>query len=319
MFRVSTVLLCVLFCTVMFVSSCKKDQTVDSVTVQTGPNPIDSTQIDTTITGCNLHESLCDKRYNEVVYVTTHNAFNYESGPNPFQLPNQSVTISQQLADGVRGLMIDVHLYNGTEQQFIGHPFVYHSFSALGEEPFVSNLDEIRTFLLENPKQVVTIILECYVTVDLIEWAVQQAQIEQLLFSKNPTSDWPTLQTMIDSNQRLVIFSDCNDGSALDWYHYVWDYCVETEFSNSEISDFTCDFNRGDPGNDLFILNHFLTDPVFGTGDKTRSEEANANPYILSRAQECQATTGKLPNFLTVDFHDIGDVFEAVDSLNGVY
>ena len=42
------------------------------------------------------------------------------------------------------------------------------------------------------------------------------------------------------------------------------------------------------------------------------------NPFFLDRAQRCQQESGRLPNFVTVDFYSIGDVFEVVDALNGV-
>ena len=72
---------------------------------------------------CNGSFQLCDKKYNEVAFLTTHNAFN--SSEDNFQFPNQTHNILNQLNAGVRGLMIDVYDNNGT-------PMVYHSFSILG-------------------------------------------------------------------------------------------------------------------------------------------------------------------------------------------
>ena len=55
---------------------------------------------------CNGSVNLCSKQYNEVAYLTTHNAFN--SDEDGLLFPNQSNNIASQLNDGVRGLMIDV-------------------------------------------------------------------------------------------------------------------------------------------------------------------------------------------------------------------
>jgi PKD repeat protein len=96
----------------------------------------------------------------------------------------------------------------------------------------------------------------------------------------------------------------------------MWDYCVETDYANNSQADFSCDFNRGDSVNSLFILNHFITNPLTGTGELDSSIVANSNPYFITRANQCMTEKGKLPNFLTVDFYDVGDVFSTKDQLN---
>ena len=93
---------------------------------------------------------------------------------------------------------------------------------------------------------------------------------------------------------------------------------VETHYSNNDITDFSCDFNRGDSINDLFILNHFVTNSVLGTGMETESEEANSNPFFINRALQCWQEKSKFPNFVTVDFVELGDAKLVVDQLNGI-
>ena len=56
---------------------------------------------------CNGYESLCAKKYNEVAYLTTHNA--YSSFEDGFYLLNQNLNISSQLSQGVRAFMLDVY------------------------------------------------------------------------------------------------------------------------------------------------------------------------------------------------------------------
>ncbi|MEI6766159.1 MAG: phosphatidylinositol-specific phospholipase C domain-containing protein [Bacteroidota bacterium] len=259
---------------------------------------------------CNGYPSLCGKRYNEVSYLTTHNAYN--AAENNFQLPNQNFGITRQLNDGVRALMIDVH-------NLLGTAVVYHSVPILGTATFASVLNEIKTFLDNNPDEVVTIILESYVTSSTIETSLTDAGLMPYAFAKDTSAVWPTLQEMIDSGKRLVLFSDVNDGTAgQDWYLYVWDYAVETPFSITDINQFDCSFNRGDSTNDLFILNHFISDAVTGTGSTSQAAVANANPFLINRAQQCMQSTGKLPNFVTVDFYELGNTLDAVNTLNGV-
>ena len=90
----------------------------------------------------------------------------------------------------------------------------------------------------------------------------------------------------------------------------------ETPFSLTFfVSGFTCEDLRGEPGNDLFILNHFLTRTI---GHPSFAELVNFDPFFVERARECEAFHGRIPNFVTVDYHEIGDVFEVVAALNGL-
>jgi hypothetical protein len=257
---------------------------------------------------CNGSLDLCSKKYNEVAYLTTHNAFN--SDQDGLLFPNQTYNIASQLNDGVRGLMIDVY-------DFFGTPTAYHSVFALGTIPLSDILNDIKTFLDNNPNEIVTIILECYVTANDIEDEINQSGLSSYLYTHNTV--WPTLQNMIDNDNRLVIFTDVDDASSSqNWYHYVWDYAVETHYSVGTINDFTCDFNRGDPLNDLFILNHFVTDATLGYGLYNESNDVNSNPFFINRALDCQTQTNKFPNFVTIDYYELGDGLAVVDQLNGV-
>jgi len=257
---------------------------------------------------CNGSLDLCAKTYNEVSYLTTHNAFN--SNEDGLLFPNQTYNITSQLNDGVRGLMIDVYNHFGTLT-------AYHSIFALGTIPLSDIFHDIKIFLDNNPNEIITIILECYVTANEIESEINQSGLSNYLYSHN--SIWPTLQNMINNDNRLVIFSDVDDASiSQNWYHYIWDYVVETNYSVNNINDFTCNFNRGNPSNDLFILNHFVTDANLGYGLYNESNNVNANPFFINRALDCQNHTNKLPNFVTIDYYELGDGLSVVDELNRI-
>ena len=101
---------------------------------------------------CNGSDDLCDKRYNEVAYLTTHNSFN--SSQDGFLFPNHNTNIKAQLNFGVRAFMIDVYDVNGES-------VVYHGYSFLGSKPLSTYLDTIKYFLETNPNEIITLILEC--------------------------------------------------------------------------------------------------------------------------------------------------------------
>jgi len=250
------------------------------------------------------------KRYDETAFLTTHNSFNSEEGN--FQMPNQTYSISNQLNDGVRALMIDVYDNNGI-------PTVYHGYSFLGSIPLSSNLAEIKTFLDNNTTEIVTIIFECYVSADMIEQTIIDAGLYDYLFEKNELLPWSTLEEMITTNKRLVVFTDVNDASEQQkWYHYIWEYAVETHFSVQSTDEFTCEYNRGVPENDLFIFNHFITSNL-GVGNINQATIANSNPFFIDRINSCIAENEKFPNFITVDFYETGNCCEVVNTLNDMY
>jgi len=253
---------------------------------------------------CNGAPELCDRRFDQVAYATTHNAMsNVENG---FAGPNQQYGVTRQLEDGVRGFMLDTH-YSGPNVALC------HSFCVLGERPLVDTLIEIREFLEREPYEVVSIIFESYVSAADTQAVFSAAGLLPYVHAQAVADPWPTLRDMIAADKRLVVFTD-SGGGTYPWYHHVWNYAFETHYSFAAPADLSCTPNRGNPANGLFILNHFLTQ-IFGSA--ALAEQINHNPLFIDRAQACSAANAALPNFVTVDFYDIGDVLAVVDELNG--
>ncbi|HTM19926.1 MAG TPA: hypothetical protein VL172_05450 [Kofleriaceae bacterium] len=256
---------------------------------------------------CNGAVELCGRRFDEVSYPTTHNAMSTED--EGFINPNQYYGIERQLADGVRGLMLDLH------EDADGVVSLCHGTCLLGVRDAIDGLRAIRGFLEDHRGEVVTIIFESYVTADQVAEVFADSGLDRLVHAQAPGEPWPTLRELIEADERLIAFTDADGGGAYDWYMDVWAHAWETDYAAREVTDFSCDMNRGVAGNPLFIFNHFLTrtKPVPDEADTT-----NADPFLVDRAQECQAASGSLPNFVTVDFYSVGDLFEAVRILNGL-
>ncbi|MBM4242972.1 MAG: hypothetical protein FJ148_04050 [Deltaproteobacteria bacterium] len=254
---------------------------------------------------CNGAPELCDRRYDEVSYATTHNAMS--NAEDAFGGPNQQYAVTRQLADGVRGLMLDTH-YDA------GQTMLCHAFCVLGKRPLVATLTDIREFLDSHPYEIVSIIFESYVSANDTRIAFEAAGLAPNLHTQPVAAPWPTLREMIAADRRLVVFTD-SQGGTYGWYHDVWSYAFETHYSFATPADLSCTPNRGNPANRLFILNHFLTQ-IFGS--PMLAEQINHNPLFIDRAGACAAANAALPNFVTVDFHDIGDTLQVVDALNGL-
>ncbi|CAA0094028.1 Uncharacterised protein [Halioglobus japonicus] len=271
-----------------------------------------------TISGCNGEQSLCNRSYDQVRYVTTHNAMS--SSMDGWVGPNQNLDVPAQLQAGVRGLMLDLHRA-GNKNQFdaIQVPdadpddsFLCHSVCALGKQPLAEGLAEVREFLDNNPGAVITFIFESYLSHELTANAFDEAELTPYTYVHTGEA-WPTLGQMIDAGTRLVVLQDTSEDPMYPWLMNVWSHAFETHYSALTPEDFSCDVNRGTTSNDLFIFNHFLTD-VFGAPEL--AEQVNHNPYLLNRINECEAFHGVPGNFITVDYVDIGDAVSAVKTLN---
>jgi hypothetical protein len=259
---------------------------------------------------CNGFRELCDRAFDAVAYATTHNAMsNAEDG---FLGPNQQYAVRRQLDDGVRGLMLDLWYFDG--DVVLCHAGDVIPCDRFGMRPLVDGLADIKAFLDQHPNEIVSIIFESYVTEADVEADFIASGLTAYVHSQPATAPWPTLRALIEADKRLIVFTD-DSGAALSWHHYVWDYAWETHFSFDDPADFSCTINRGAMSNGLFILNHFLTRLL---GSPLLADMVNHNPLFIDRAVQCQTDSGRLPNFVTVDFYDIGDLFAVVDELNGV-
>ena len=250
-----------------------------------------------------------DKPYSGAVFLTTHNAFN--SKFDGFVRPNQINPVAIQLIDGVRGLMLDVYMLDGIPQ-------LYHGYSQLGHKPLIDVMNDIKTFMDAQPNAIITIQFENYVDNIEIVKVFDQAGLTSYVHTQAQDQEWPTLRQMISNGKRLVIFCENKNGTSVPWIHYVWDYDVETNYDNKSRSDFSFSFNRGDPSNRLFTLNHFIGAIGIGTGIEDSAAAINSYAYLYNRAYQAYVQTGKIPNFIAVDFYDRGEPMRVVDQLNAM-
>ena len=78
----------------------------------------------------------------------------------------------------------------------------------------------------------------------------------------------------------------------------------------------TCEPNRGTSGAPLFLVNHWVnTDPV---PRPSNAAVVNAYDALLRRARTCQRLRGQPPSLLAIDFYRRGDIFDVVETLNGL-
>ncbi|MBW2316773.1 MAG: hypothetical protein JRH10_21635 [Deltaproteobacteria bacterium] len=274
---------------------------------------------------CNGDMTLCDRRFDQVAYPTTHNGFSaLQDGFDPLAA-NHTSGMRQQLIDGVRGFMLDTHYDLGNT--WLCHSSCFLGSTLLGRIDLVEGLGWIDTHLRENPGSVVTIILESYISEADTEAAFVASGLIDHVHSQTPGQPWPTLREMIRNGRRLVVLTG-DSSASLPWHHYMWTHAFETDY-NFSVFDYTLEFlvdlmfsvegcavNRGTSASPLFILNHFITATA---GHPTLAAAVNFEPDLGDRALLCGGLYSRVPNFITVDYYEVGDLLAATARVNAAF
>ncbi|MEL7369896.1 MAG: hypothetical protein AAFN74_13340 [Myxococcota bacterium] len=258
---------------------------------------------------CNGHLALCDRPYNEVVFPGTHNSFSARSYGFFMVSANHDTGLTEQLEAGVRVFLLDVTYNEGTTA-------LCHGPCLFGALPHADGLREIVDFLDTHPREVLTIIYQDDAGAADIVRDLETSGLADMVYAHTPGQRWPTLGEMIDANTRLVVTAE-SQGPPPEWFHHVWELTWDTPFTWMSIDAMNCDLNRGQLGNDLFLVNHWVNDAA-NLPDASQAAEVNALDVLLARVEQCQSEHGRLPNFLAIDWWEQGDLFEAVDRLNGL-
>ncbi|KAF6751921.1 PLC-like phosphodiesterase [Ephemerocybe angulata] len=282
-------------------------------------------------TVCNGRSELCDRRYGNTTFLTAHNSFGFSS--NPLALArNQEVDVQSQLNLGARTLQGQAHLENGQLR------FCHTNCLLFDGGLVVDYLKTVKAFLDANPFEVFTFI---FTNPDMASipgvWKpiFDEAGITPLAYVP-PTrpmkrNDWPTLRELIDSNKRVIVFLDAGaDGSAggvvdfiLPQFQMIW----EDPFSPKD-SNFPCKIDRtaGPLSNDehLHLINHNLNVDILPgssevlVSDYAHAPRTNGQTSILAHANGCAPLSqGRAPNFVLLDFVNVGEGKKTVDRLNG--
>ncbi len=283
---------------------------------------------------CNGSTRLCDRPYNDVTYLTSHNAM--ASSDRGFLGANQDPDLTAQLDNGVRGLMLDLHYWTTPEEAapylasldpqtakvlsplvttLQPRPGVWlcHDVCQFGADPAISQLRTVGDWMRDHPDEVVTLILQDDVSASDVREVVAAAGLDPLLATPPaPGAPWPTLGQMIDSGHTLVVFTQdaaFSEGAIRN----VYDYTAETPYAARTSADLSCDPGRGPASAPLFLVNNWISR---GLPTRAGALSVNSRGFLLDRITRCQAIRGLHATFVAVDFAQVGDPLRVVDLLN---
>jgi hypothetical protein len=285
---------------------------------------------------CNGSPALCERRYNQVSYLTSHNAM--ASSDRGFIGADQDPSITGQLDNGVRALMLDLHYWTTPEQAapfvasldprtksawapltraFQPHPGVWlcHNVCQLGADSAISQLQDLRDWLRNHPDDVVSLILQDDIWAADVQSTLRRAGLDSMLAT--PPTDgqpWPTLGQMIAQHHTLVAFTQNAELTTGTVRNFYW-LAAETPYAAQTVKALTCNQGRGPVSAPLFLVNNWLT-----TAAPSRSAALRVNneAFLLARVERCQQQRGMRANFVAVDFTQIGQPLDVIDALNAL-
>ncbi|KAJ5549824.1 hypothetical protein N7535_002233 [Penicillium sp. DV-2018c] len=292
-------------------------------------------------TACNNSPDLCSKSYGEITHLGAHDSpFVRDETTGNSLAGDQYYDTLTQLSAGVRLVTAQVH--NSNSQWRLCHT----TCSLLDAGRLRDWLKDIKGWLDDNPNEVVTILLvnSDNASASDLDTEFTAANITDYAYTPEGTGTsapktWPTLETMISKNKRLVVFVAPIDTSSEHSYLLdEWSYIFETPYDIVSPSNFTCEVDRPSQYKDnsasalsanlLPFMNHFLYSSDLALLDieypnasyvATTNAASGGVGNLGSRASACKkAWGGRQPTFILVDFFNRGPAIETVDHLNGV-
>ncbi|PPQ97679.1 hypothetical protein CVT26_001862, partial [Gymnopilus dilepis] len=280
---------------------------------------------------CNGHAELCDRKYGNVTFLGSHDSFAFSG--NPFALARtQEVDLLTQLGDGVRLLQAQSHMNNGKLH------FCHGTCGLFDGGSVEDYLTKVKYFLDRHPNEVMTLIFTNPENQNVSKvWKpifdktgiTDMAYVPpQAVMSRD---DWPTLGEMISSGKRVVVFLDkgaeTRTDPAVDFilpqFQMVWE-----DVYDPTNAAFPCKVDRTAgplaPSQQLSLINHNLNANIFPIGrgilipDRLNSPKTNSVNSILMHAGHCASyVQERNPNFVLLDYVNVGQGLEAVNRLNG--
>lgn len=290
-------------------------------------------------TACNNSPDLCNKKYNDITHLGAHDIAFLRDSSTGFSISgNQFYNATIALSAGVRLLQAQVHNENGVLE------LCHTSCSLLDGGPLQTFLSDIKFWMDNNPNEVVTLLLVNSDNNSTAEFGstFSASGIDKYGYAPSsitgPISTWPTLQTLISTNTRLITFIASIDYSKT--YPYLlpeFNYVFETAFSVTSLSGFNCTLDRPSSltssgasaavkSGYLPLQNHFVDTveafsvqiPDISNISTTNSPSLNTTGSVGTEASKCLQEWGVKPVFILVDFWNVANPLQAVDVLNGV-
>jgi hypothetical protein len=306
---------------------------------------------------CNGHATLCDRRVDQVAFLGTHNAMAAADEPGWF-FAAQDVGISQQLADGVRALMIDTHYGISTPRgvatelapenskrsklvaeigergvataervtRRIGRNpkgqrqlFLCHTLCEVGATRALDALRAVHRFMVRHPEEVVVLSIQDETSAADTAKAIRDSGLADEVYLGDAQRPWPTLRELIDRDERVIVLAENRAGGA-PWIHQQPAIMQETPFLFRSVAALEAPASC-EPNRGGTAGSLLLINHWVDTPPLplvSIARRVNAHDFLAGRVARCRKRRAMLPNVVAVDFYREGAAAQVVDELNRV-
>jgi hypothetical protein len=298
---------------------------------------VSNAAVSTSTVACNNSPQLCNRNYNNITHMGAHDvAFLRDSSTSYSTAGNQYYNATKALSAGLRLMQAQVHNQNGTLE------LCHTTCVLLDGGSLLTWLEEIKYWMDNNPNEVVTLLL---VNSDDESAASFGAVFNSSGISKYgytptsttaPVSTWPTLQTLITANTRLITFiASVTYDSSYPFILPEFTYVFETAYGVTSLDGFNCTLDRPSSVSSsaaaissgyMGLLNHFadtaeafgITIPAVSEITTTNSPSTNTTGALGTHGELCYDEWAIKPTFILVDFWNVGPSIDTADILNGI-
>lgn len=301
---------------------------------------------------CNNSPLLCTRAYDNITHMGAHDSsFLRDASTSNSLAGNQYFNATVALSAGIRLLSAQVHSSSS------GTLRLCHSYCELLDAgPLTAWLSAIKHWLDANPNEVVTLLLvnsddqpasafgSAFDSAGISPYGYVPPASSSSSSNNNSrnttttTTTWPTLESMISSNRRLVTFIASIPAPASPDYPFLlpeFQHVFETSYNITSASQFGCGLDRPSSAGSasealgrgmMGLVNHFryidlgsgIQIPDVGNIDTTNSPGVNDSGNLGEHLTRCKGGWGRKPVFALVDFFDKGPSIEAADLMNGL-
>jgi hypothetical protein len=287
---------------------------------------------------CNNSPTLCNRSYSSIAYLGTHNSPFVSNSSNGYNVAgNQYYDTIMQLNAGVRLLSAQIHWGSNSNELHL-----CHTLCALYDAGSLESwLASIKAWMDSNSNEVVTLLLvnSANATAPQIGQSYTGSGLSKYAWSpgKKVSQPWPALSSLISANKRLVTFvANMPDNTGATYLLDEFEYIYENPYEVLALANFSCQPDRPSSVKDnpteakasgrLFLMNHFLQkslSPGIYYPDRSQapivnSPDSSVQGSLGNSIGACHSLYSQAPNFVLVDWFNIGPSIQAIDALNNV-
>ena len=254
----------------------------------------------------------CDKYLSSMFIFMTHNSYATE---DRVYANNQNRYEGDQFADGIRGFNFDIYDEDG--ELAVDHTPMGETWSP---SPYTESVDQILEQMdkCRYRNEIVIVEFEMKKTISGTHRRAAEAWGDRVITDFDPTVPF---SRYIARGQRVLLLTNKNYTYPSIGIHRRSDFIVQNGY------EWTCEMNypdfsyregpRDDP-HSAKLMNHFCS--TFRLPDERESEKANDPHTILHNARmfaEQPDFGHAMPNIISVDFYDRGDIWPVQDLIRG--